>query len=441
MEVKKKRRRFSRAYIFFPLYFFSIVFVAGVVWTAHSYGRQVEAQYAYADEMIVLDMEDNDLAVERLLRSEEYVSFLISEGLDSTFATELLETSRIAYVEGRYADVWDDNEILKEISLTIHEDEQKRLFAESILKRFKDSLEGAKKEKVVVDDIEKELLEIEKLIGEKRYDDFGGRLKDQEVLLVKAVEAKKEADRKVAEEARKRAAQVADVAAQSNGSVTYERKGVVTSRGTFTADILRVDLSRGWVRTFVAAEEDCTRDCAVKPLASYVAENGGIAGINGTYFCPPDYGHCSNKKNSFDLLVFDYRSKKYFNSGNNQYSTNPLVNFYTGRANFYSQALGFGRDGGASGVISNFPAVVNNGSLVGADSDKGTRGGIGFNGSIVWAVIVRNASFADLGAVFLALGANNAINLDGGGSSAMIFNGEYRVGPGRLLPNAVVFGG
>ncbi len=36
------------------------------------------------------------------------------------------------------------------------------------------------------------------------------------------------------------------------------------------------------------------------------------------------------------------------------------------------------------------------------------------------------------------LGATNALNLDGGGSSALSIDGGYRVGPGRLLPNAVV---
>ena len=36
------------------------------------------------------------------------------------------------------------------------------------------------------------------------------------------------------------------------------------------------------------------------------------------------------------------------------------------------------------------------------------------------------------------LGADNALNLDGGGSTAMYFGGGYISGPGRLLPNAVV---
>jgi len=32
----------------------------------------------------------------------------------------------------------------------------------------------------------------------------------------------------------------------------------------------------------------------------------------------------------------------------------------------------------------------------------------------------------------------DALNLDGGGTSAMYAGGAYKVGPGRLLPNAVL---
>jgi len=38
-----------------------------------------------------------------------------------------------------------------------------------------------------------------------------------------------------------------------------------------------------------------------------------------------------------------------------------------------------------------------------------------------------------------AMGMDYALNLDGGSSSALIYNGEYMVGPGRDIPNALVF--
>jgi len=40
--------------------------------------------------------------------------------------------------------------------------------------------------------------------------------------------------------------------------------------------------------------------------------------------------------------------------------------------------------------------------------------------------------------VMAALGAKDALNLDGGGTAAMYIGGAYTVGPGRLLPNAIV---
>jgi exopolysaccharide biosynthesis protein len=44
----------------------------------------------------------------------------------------------------------------------------------------------------------------------------------------------------------------------------------------------------------------------------------------------------------------------------------------------------------------------------------------------------------DTAYVLQALGARDALNLDGGGTAAMWIGGGYKVGPGRLLPNAIV---
>ena len=37
-----------------------------------------------------------------------------------------------------------------------------------------------------------------------------------------------------------------------------------------------------------------------------------------------------------------------------------------------------------------------------------------------------------------AMGMNNALNLDSGGSTAL-WHGGYKVGPGRGIPNAIIF--
>jgi len=41
--------------------------------------------------------------------------------------------------------------------------------------------------------------------------------------------------------------------------------------------------------------------------------------------------------------------------------------------------------------------------------------------------------------VFKSLGATGALNLDTGGSAALYNSGRYVVGPGRDLPNAIIF--
>jgi len=60
-------------------------------------------------------------------------------------------------------------------------------------------------------------------------------------------------------------------------------------------------------------------------------------------------------------------------------------------------------------------------------------------GTVVYAVIARGATVPDLASVMEALGVTTALNLDGGGSSALFWNGAYKVGPGRLLPTAIIF--
>lgn len=106
-------------------------------------------------------------------------------------------------------------------------------------------------------------------------------------------------------------------------------------------------------------------------------------------------------------------------------------------------ANGFG--GGLSAGIVNYPGLLNNGqvtveasSLSEKQSSKGTKGGIGFNTSNIFLVVAYGVDMHDFAAVFKALGAQYALNLDGGGSAAL-YNGGYKAGPGRSLPNAIIF--
>ncbi|MCU0680085.1 MAG: phosphodiester glycosidase family protein, partial [Planctomycetes bacterium] len=57
----------------------------------------------------------------------------------------------------------------------------------------------------------------------------------------------------------------------------------------------------------------------------------------------------------------------------------------------------------------------------------------------LYLVIARQATVSDLADVMKAMQVDYAINLDGGYSSALIYNDEYMVGPGRNIPNAIIF--
>lgn len=223
----------------------------------------------------------------------------------------------------------------------------------------------------------------------------------------------------------------------------YSRQKVSTSVGEFMVDIIAADLGSTKVIVDTASSSDCGNDCPVLALGDYVARNGAFAGINGSYFCPASYPSCVGKTNSFDLLVMN-KDKTYFNSDNNVYSTNPAVIFGSGWVRFVGGAQEWGRDTSVDGVLSNYPLLVSGGGNVfGGDDDpkKGSRAGRSFvssKGSTVYIGVVYSSTVAEAAHVLTTLGMENALNLDSGGSTAL-WHGGYKTGPGRAIPNAILF--
>lgn len=224
----------------------------------------------------------------------------------------------------------------------------------------------------------------------------------------------------------------------------YSRQSVyVESLGNYLVSIVAADIATTKVIVDTASDSDCGNDCPVLPLATYVSRNSAYAGINGSYFCPADYPSCAGKTNTFDLLAMNYK-KTYFNSDNNVYSTNPAVIFGDGYVRFVSAVSQWGRDTSPNGVLSNYPLLVFNGQVVfGGDDDpkKGSKGGRSFiaegNGK-VYIGVVHSATVAESARVLYTMGMQNAMNLDDGGSTAL-WSGGYKVGPGRNLPNVILF--
>lgn len=213
--------------------------------------------------------------------------------------------------------------------------------------------------------------------------------------------------------------------------------------GDFMVEIVAADLNSTRVIVDTGSDSDCKNDCPVMSLGDYVLRSGAYAGINGSYFCPADYPSCADKKNSFDTLAMN-KNKKYLNSDNNVYSTVPAVVFSGSSARFVGQSLQLNRDTGVDAVLAMQPLLVSNGNVVfNGDGEpkrgsKGNRSFVGASGSTAYIGIVFNATVAEAAHVIHTLGIQNALNLDSGGSSALWSNG-YKAGPGRNLPNVILF--
>lgn len=231
---------------------------------------------------------------------------------------------------------------------------------------------------------------------------------------------------------------------QSTSAYGYSYQTVTNSRGSFGVYLVKMRLDEVTVKTVTANENDCLNNCPVKPLAQYVADLGGYGGINGTYFCPPDYSSCSGKTNSYDFPVYNSGLSKWLNPGALSWTSIGLTTFVGKTPRFYRYNNLYDKSSVTAG-ISNFPLLLQNGSVIDSESEqtsnqkiKGTRGSIGSDGVYIYLALVASSSVTDSAYVLQSLGVKDALNLDGGGSSALYISGSYKVGPGRQLPNAVV---
>lgn len=223
----------------------------------------------------------------------------------------------------------------------------------------------------------------------------------------------------------------------------FSRQVVNTDIGEFMVDIVTGDLNSTRVIVDTASDGDCGNNCPVLPLGTYVSRNGAYAGINGSYFCPASYPTCAGKTNTFDTLLMN-KNKTYFNSANNVYSSVPAVIFSGSSARFVGASSEWGRDTSPDAVIANRPLLVSGGqSVFGGSSEakegaKGGRSFVGASGSTAYIGVVHSATVGEAAKVIATMGIQNALNLDDGGSTAL-WSGGYKVGPGRDLPNAILF--
>jgi len=225
----------------------------------------------------------------------------------------------------------------------------------------------------------------------------------------------------------------------------YSYVNIGTERGQFGVHLIKVPLSSVRVVTSAASSTDCDNNCPTKPLGQHIQDHGGFAGINGPYFCPPDYDSCAGKVNSTDYAFYNSDNGQWLNEDALSWNKTGLGTFDGHSADFYRESSDYDGDSVDAGV-SNYPALLSEGNVVVATGDltsyqtdvRGPRGAIGVDDSNLYLAIVSGATVPEAAYAMKALGAEDALNLDGGGSSALYINGSYVVGPGRQLPNAIV---
>jgi exopolysaccharide biosynthesis protein len=238
------------------------------------------------------------------------------------------------------------------------------------------------------------------------------------------------------------------VPSSSTAHSSYRRTTVDSSRGSFTADIMEFDLGPGKIKVYTdtAADGDCADACPVMAVKSYADRyNGAVAAINGTYFCPADYSSCVGQVGTFFWKIMNPRLGFTINQHNGLGENDPYLTFASNGTATFCSSWSICRLPYAG--INHKPAVVTNGSYSVDENTlddkqrtaKISRGAIGLTGQHLSVVVIQSATIMDLGAVMVSLGVTNAINIDAGGSSGIWYNGSYKRGPGRGVPNALVF--
>lgn len=221
---------------------------------------------------------------------------------------------------------------------------------------------------------------------------------------------------------------------------------VATEKGNFSVTVLSLDMGSTKVITDTASDGDCGNGCPVANLQTFIVKNGGFGGVNGTYFCPATYAECASKTNSFDFPVYNTRLGHWVNAGNLFWDNRAIIYFDGSGAHYLQNAKSFSGD--LSAGIVNYPGLLDGGSVQIDDAQsglsdkqkaKGTKVGIGVRVSTVMVVVATNVNMQEFAYVFKGLGASGALNLDTGGSTALVYGGRYVYGPGRDIPNAIIF--
>lgn len=243
---------------------------------------------------------------------------------------------------------------------------------------------------------------------------------------------------------------------------SYEfKKSVSVSSEDFFVDVVKINLNNPSLKiiTDTANSEDCLGSCGAKPLIDYVLENEAFAGINGTYF-----DTSRTKLNYYFFPVYNSRLKTFINTSQLKYpSTGPIMAFDENNKFYYfkdsREFAGVSQFELAYGVklqaaIGNKPRLVEDGKnlLIDWELDSNQanvktirtalaykKGSSDSDKGLIYLLVAKKSTVSDLAEILKSMSIDYAINLDGGYSTALYYNDEHMVGPGRNVPNAILF--
>ena len=217
---------------------------------------------------------------------------------------------------------------------------------------------------------------------------------------------------------------------------SYERKAVYDGRRTVSTNVVTIDVKDSRIKHEAVLAND--RLHSNESFSNMINRKKPIAAINGNFF------DAYKSLETYGMIVRDY---EIFNKGQSKFS------FYLDdKNNPYMESIGgYGSDmTKVKTSISGDPLLVQNGRNVAMENAKGMeskistiraqRSAIGItNDKKVVMVTVNGVNVKELAQIMINLNCKDAINLDGGASSALYYNGRYITKPGRKLNNTIMF--
>ncbi|MGG1617925.1 phosphodiester glycosidase family protein [Paenibacillus sp. NRS-1782] len=212
---------------------------------------------------------------------------------------------------------------------------------------------------------------------------------------------------------------------------------------TFSVKVVTISMLHPKVSLDVALAGDSIGK--VENLSGLAKRNRAVVAINGTYF---DAYTKSSYKTPYGYLVSHGNLLKK-SSGDQRtvftYDTNHLAELVSGPA--FEQRLS---EGNVEGALQAGPRLVTNGKIslnVKAEGFKdpkiltggGARSALGITRDHKLILLTTGgATIPQLAQIMKQAGAYQAMNLDGGASSGLYYNGSYLTTPGRQISNAII---